>query len=162
MPHLFDALCDLAELALGCKTCKTRSSGPLQAAAALGIERIGGLVHLSSGNEALEVGVLATPSDCRALAERLLGKPACGAFPDSIVRGAMCELAYLLAGGVRRRMAGSSVGAISVGQPSFLAGDVAPKVGWQVQTTEVELDTITATLVCVRRDANAAPIATPF
>ncbi len=98
--------------------------------------------------------MLATPQDCRALAERLLGKPACGSFPDSIVRGAMCELAYLLAGGVKRRLV--AVGPISVGQPSFLAGSVEAKAGWQVETMEVELDSIAATLVCVTRDGSAA------
>jgi hypothetical protein len=153
MPQLFAALCDLAELALGCKTCKTRpSQAPIEPSRA---EHIGGLVQLSSKGEALEVGVLATPEDCRALAERLLGRPACGAFPDSIVRGAMCELAYLLAGGVKRRMTGSGMGPISVGQPSFFAGGVAAKDGWRVRTTDVELDTIRATLVCVVRDGAA-------
>ena len=111
---------------------------------------------LSSRSAALEVGVLATPEDCRALAERLLGKPAGGTFPDSIVRGAMCELAYLLAGGVKRRMNGVGAGAIVVGQPSFLSGAVEPKDGWQLQTTDVELDTIAATLVCVVRSDTAA------
>jgi hypothetical protein len=154
MPHLFAALCDLAELALGCKTCRTRDPSRAEAGPVLD-ERIGGLVQLSGSLAALEVGVLATPQDCRALAERLLGKPACGTFPDSVVRGAMCELAYLLAGGVKRRMAGNGAGAISVGQPSFFAGVVTPKDGWQLQTTEVELDTITATLVCVVRDDTA-------
>ena len=156
MPHLFAALCDLAELALGCKSCTTRSSVPTGSEHEPGsvAERIGGLVYLSSSHSALEVGVLATPRDCRALTERLLGKPAGGEFPDSIVRGAMCELAYLLAGGVRRRLL--AAGPISVGQPSFLAGDVEAKQGWRVETTEVELDSIAATLVCVKRDDSAA------
>ena len=117
---------------------------------------MGGMVSLWGRRAALEIGVLATPEDCRALAERLLGKAAGSTFPDSIVRRAMCELAYLLAGGVKRRMMGTGVGAISVGQPSFLAGAVATKDGWQVQTVEVELDTIVATLVCVVRDDTAA------
>lgn len=158
MSHLFAALCDLAELALDCKTCRAVDTGqielPLAAESRPARERIGGLVNLSSSHSALKIGVLATPRDCRALAERLLGKPAGGSFPDSIVRGAMCELAYLLAGGVKRRLVAS--GPISVGQPSFLAGGVEAKPGWQVETTEVELDSIAATLVCVRRDGGAA------
>jgi len=156
MPYLFAALCDLAELALGCKSCKTRIlslPAPPRGPGPNG-DRMGGLVYLSSKRASLKVGVLATPGDCRALAERLLGKPASGTFPESIVRGAMCELAYLLAGGVKRRMIGT--GPISVGQPSFLAGAIEPKAGWQVRTTDVELDTIAATLVCVMRDETAA------
>ncbi len=75
MPHLFAALCDLAELALGCKTCKTVDSGQVEMPLALeqppAAERIGGLVYLSSSHSSLKVECWRrrktaerSPSDC--------------------------------------------------------------------------------------------------
>ena len=99
MPYLFDALCDLAELVLGCSACRRvspRAEPPPEPSGT----PMGGLVYLWSGSDALHVGVLAAPRACQALASRLLGKPDL-ALTQLVVRGAMCELAYLLAGGVR-------------------------------------------------------------
>jgi hypothetical protein len=150
MAHLFDALCDLAELALGCHSCKTRPPSGAAASEA----RLGGLVYLSGEQLALHVGVLATPDACRVLAGRLLGK-ASAELSASLVNGAMCELAYLLAGGVRRRLRGG--GLISVGQPCLLEGDLDPWPGWLVRTTEVELDGTQASLIwLVQSEAPAA------
>lgn len=151
MSLLFDALRDLAELALGCRNCRTLDadepgSGPSAA------PPIGGLVLVSGAGAALRVGVLATPVDCARLAQRLLGQPASGHFPPSIVRGAMCELAYLLGGGVKRRL--NQVGELSVGAPAFFEGAVEPHSDWVTSFTHVDLDQIRATLVSVaRRDS---------
>jgi hypothetical protein len=146
MSLLFEAMRDLAELALGCKSC--------QPGAAAGFEDLsrsegymGGLVYLSSGTTALHVGVLATRKDCSRLAGRLLGQVGNAHLPVSLVRGAMCELAYLLAGGVKRRL--NVAGALSVGQPAFFSGAVERRAGWNTRTTHVELDAIRATLVSV-------------
>ena len=117
---------------------------------------MGGLVYLWGDSAALHVGVLAAPRDCNALAGRLLGKPADVALSHLVVRGAMCELAYLLAGGVKRRLfAGDEV---SVGQPCFLEGTIQPRLGWQIQAIDVELDDIPATLVCMTRSEAAAQL----
>jgi hypothetical protein len=148
MPYLFDALCDLAELALGCQSCKTRPPSDVAPDEA----RLGGLVYLTGDQLALHVGVVATPADCRVLAGRLLGKG--GANLSRLeVKGAMCELAYLLAGGVRRRL--SSSGTITVGHPSLLEGRLEPWPGWLVRTTEVEVDGTQASLIALTQ-ADAA------
>jgi hypothetical protein len=142
MPHLFDALCDLAELALGCQSCKTRPPSGFAPDEA----RLGGLVYLSGDQLALHVGVVAARADCRVLAGRLLGKGSAN-LSRLEVKGAMCELAYLLAGGVKRRLRSS--GTISVGHPSLLEGSVDPWPGWLVRTTEVELDGTQASLIAL-------------
>jgi hypothetical protein len=147
MPDLFDALKDLAELALGCTDCRLVPSRHSEATGGAGARR-GGLVYLSSGSTALHVGVLAAPADCDELAKRLLGKRG-EALGEQCVRGAMCELAYLLAGAVRRRLLGS--GEVAVGLPCFLEGRVQAHPGWQVQSSDVALDGIRATLVCIKR-----------
>jgi hypothetical protein len=115
---------------------------------------MGGLVYLWSDSIALHVGVLAAPRDCIALAGRLLGKAEGVVLSHLVVRGGMCELAYLLAGGVKRRLIGA--GEVSVGQPCFLEGMVQPRLGWQVEATDVRLDDTPATLVCLTRSAGAA------
>ena len=150
MAQLFDALCDLAELALGVQSCKSR---PPQAAA-LQVPRMGGLVYLYGDRLAMHVGVLASDASCRFLAGRLLGKEDVLDLSAPVIRGAMCELAYLLGGGVRRRL--HATGSISVGQPCFLEGTVQPRVGWRTQSIEVELDGNAATLVSLVRTDSAS------
>jgi len=152
MPHLFDALRDLAELTLGCTVRRRMPRRDDVLPDSVG-GQMGGLVYLWGESAALHVGVLAAPLACQVLASRLLGKPEGALLSHLVVRGAMCELAYLLAGGVRRRAAASS--ALSVGQPCFLEGTIQPQLGWQVETTEVELDGIAATLVCMTRTAQS-------
>ncbi len=150
MLPLFDALSDLAELTLGCRARRrmpSRGDDVPDSESA----QMGGLVYLWGESAALHVGVLATPLACQVLASRLLGKPEGALLSQLVVRGAMCELVYLLAGGVKRRAAGSAC--LSVGQPCFLEGTIQPRLGWQVETTEVELDGIAATLVCMTRSA---------
>jgi len=149
MSLLFEALRDLADMALGCKSCKASRSEELGALGGLESSCMGGLVYLSGGTTALHVGVLATPKDCSRLAGRLLGQVGDAHLPDSLVRGAMCELAYLLAGGVKRRL--SFAGALSVGQPAYFAGAVERRVGWDTRMTHVELDAMRATLISVAR-----------
>lgn len=97
----------------------------------------------------MHVGVLAAPRDCTLLAGRLLGQTSRESLPESLVRGAMCELAYLLAGGVKRRLTATET--LSVGQPAFFEGEVQPQPDLETQLTYVELDGIRATLVSVAR-----------
>ena len=150
MPHLFDALSDLAELALGCASCNGQEPRDSQPPSGCTPQCMGGLVYLSGETDAMHVGVFASPDHCRSLARCLLGQPVGSELPDSLVRGAMCELAYLLAGGVKRRLL--SIGlATAVGQPSFFEGIAEVRHGWQRRTMDVELDAIRATLVCVTR-----------
>jgi len=146
MPLLFDALRDLSELALGCKLC---CSGITVSHSLADSPPMGGLVYLSNPNASLQVGVLASPAHCSLLAARLLGQNANADLPGSLVRGAMCELSYLLAGGVKRRL--GFMGALSVGQPSFFEGVLEPRVGWVTRMTPVMLDAMRATLVSVTR-----------
>lgn len=108
---------------------------------------MGGLVRLSGTSTALHVGLLATPAHCSVLARRLLGQVADTNLPESLVRGAMCELAYLLAGGVKRRLRFATP--LSVGQPAFFRGAVEHRAGWETRLQKVELDAMSATLVSV-------------
>lgn len=149
MSLLFEALRDLADMALGCKSCKTSRSDELGERDGPAGSFMGGLVYLSGETTALHVGVLATPEDCSRLAGRLLGQVGEAHLPDSLVRGAMCELAYLLAGGVKRRLA--FAGTLSVGQPAYFAGGLERRVGWDTRVTHVELDAMRATLIGVAR-----------
>jgi hypothetical protein len=148
MSLLFEALRDLAESTLGCKSCQPGNSVNLDVPGAQD-SCMGGLVRLSSGTTALHVGVLATREDCTHLARRLLGRPGDDRLPESVVRGAMCKLAYLLASSVKRRL--SFAGEIMVGQPAFFAGAVERRAGWNTRTTHVELDAMRATLISVER-----------
>jgi hypothetical protein len=149
MPHLFDALSDLADLALGCASCNIQAACDSRSSAST-LPCMGGLVYLSGETEAMHVGVFAAPDHCRSLARCLLGQRAGSELPDMLVRGAMCELAYLLAGGVKRRLL--SIGMpTAVGQPSFFDTIAEARHGWQRRTLDVELDAIRATLVCVTR-----------
>ena len=153
MSLLFDSLRDLAELALGCTDCRTRSEASVGPSLPPPARKMGGFVYLSSPNAALEVGVLAAPRDCMLLAARLLGQSSKTNLPESLVRGAMCELAYLLAGGVKRRLTAAE--ALSVGQPMFFNGDLPTQVESPAQLIHVELDGIRATLVSVARTESA-------
>jgi hypothetical protein len=146
MSLLFEALRDLADLALDCKSCKFGGDGAREPRLR-GMSRMGGLVRLSSPSTALHVGLLATPEHCSILAARLLGQVADVELPESLVRGAMCELAYLLAGGVKRRLGFAAV--LSVGQPAFFRGAVECRAGWDTRLLRVELDGMQATLVSV-------------
>ncbi len=154
MPHLFDALNDLADLALGCANCNVEKPNDSQSSSDAPAPCMGGLVHLSgevSGKtETMHVGVFASPEHCHALARCLLGKKGSSQLPDSLVRGAMCELAYLLAGGVKRRLLSLGL-QTAVGQPSFFETIADARHGWQRRTLDVRLDAIRATLVCVTR-----------
>jgi hypothetical protein len=155
MSLLFEALRDLAELALGCTNCRSREA--TADLTAVPVARMGGLVYLSSPSTALHVGVLAGRRECTLLAGRLLGQSSRENLPDSLVRGAMCELAYLLAGGVKRRLPG--VDSISVGQPAFFNGDVLPQPDLETRFIHVELDGIRATLLSVARTDSARLLA---
>lgn len=149
MSLLFEALRDLADMALGCKSCKAGHSEALTGRGGQESCLRGGLVHLSNGTTALHVGVVASPKDCSRLAGRLLGQVGQAALPESLIRGAMCELAYLLAGGVKRRL--TFAGQLSVGQPAYFAGAVERRAGWDTRITHVELDAMRATLISVAR-----------
>lgn len=149
MSLLLAALADLAELALGCSNCRAGLRQTLQAPSLPAGLGAGGVVDLSSPSAALRVGVSATPADCEQLARRLLGQRSADAMSLQLVRGAMCELAYLLAGGVKRRLAGW--GPLTVGQPVYFEGSLTPRSGWDTRTTVVELDGIRATLLGVAR-----------
>jgi hypothetical protein len=148
---LYAALCDLAELVLNCSCTKLPKA---EVSLRADVPQIGGAVDLSSTTASLRVGVLAEPHDCRALAQRLLGGSA-EEHSDATVRGAMCELAYLLAGGVKRRLA--YAGSFSVGAPYRLDGTMPTKAGWMVHTSVVKLDSISATLLWAARDESEPP-----
>lgn len=164
MSLLFEALRDLAELALGCRSCRTVEGEGAAVSTLKHALPMGSLVLVSGSSAALHVGVLAAPGDCASLARRLLGQPASGHFPPSIVRGAMCELSYLLGGGVKRRLnqerarsgAWPPTSDLSVGDPKFFEGSVEPPSDWVTSTTQVDIDHIRATLVSVARCDSAA------
>jgi hypothetical protein len=150
MPHLYEAWRDISELALGTRSCRLLASGSdASAFFADQPQSWGGIVQLNAGDVSVHVGVMAKPEDCPALTKSLLGERAGEAPKIAVVRGAMCELAYLLAGGVRRRLA--TFGDVSVGQPSFIEGRFETRAGWRLHESYVELDGIALTLMCATR-----------
>lgn len=150
MPHLYEAWRDISELALGTRNCRLLASGSdVSAFLAEAPQSWGGVVQLSAGDVSVHVGVLARPEDCPTLTRSLLGDRITELPGETAVRGAMCELAYLLAGGVRRRL--STFGNVSVGQPSFIEGRFETRVGWRLHESYVELDGIALTLMCATR-----------
>jgi hypothetical protein len=150
MPRLYKAWRDISELALGTRSCRLLASGSDVAAfLAEPPQSWGGIVQLSAGDVSVHVGVLAKPEDCPTLARSLLGERIGDVPGETTVRGAMCELAYLLAGGVRRRL--SVFGDVSVGQPTFIEGRFEARDGWRLHESYVELDGIALTLMCATR-----------
>lgn len=146
MPYLFEALRDISDLALGASQCRLLEAVEANLSAAC----FGAITHLRGPIVSAHIGVLASPESCRAVTVRLLGVAPGRAPTEQVVRGAMAELSYLLAGGVRRRL--GSFGSVSVGQPTFLAGRVEERPGWRLKELQAEVDGIGLTLVCATRN----------
>lgn len=150
MPQLFEALCDISDLALAARSCRLLASGDGTLRSLVAPDSRGGVTHLRGPVVSLHVGVLASPEDCRTATQRLLGTRSGDGPSEGVVRGAMCELSYLLAGGVRRRLQG--FGNVSVGQPSFMAGRMEPRSGWRLKEMTADVDGIVLTLLCATRN----------
>ncbi len=150
MPTLFQALCDISELALGARSCRLLASGDGSVRSLVAADCQGGVTHLKGPVVSLHVGVLASPRDCGELTRRLLGARGEKPPSDAVVRGAMCELAYLLGGGVRRRL--QSFGTVSVGQPTVMEGRMDMGPGWRLKELTADVDGIALTLQCATRN----------
>jgi hypothetical protein len=130
--------------------------------AALGADSTYGSGHgaylaLVADDEPIQLGLLAEPAGCQALAKALLGMaPGDDDLEPSDVSDAMCEIANIVAGGLKRRV-GERV-RITLGLPIFVAGHPLPNQQQEVSARALRLGAVTVSLLVLTQKPHAIPI----
>lgn len=117
----------------------------------------GAYLSLVTQDQPLQVGLLAEPAGCQALAKALLGmEPADENLPPGDVSDAMCEIINIVAGGLKRRV--SERLPITLGLPMFVAGHPLPNQQQELSSRSLLIADVVVTLVLLTQKNHAAPI----
>ena len=117
----------------------------------------GAYVGLVAQEEPIQVGLLAEPAGCQMLAKALLGMDAGDEdLPSSDVSDAMCEIINIVAGGLKRRVAGKLP--VTLGLPIFVAGPPLPNQQQEVVAQELQLGSVPVRLLILTQKEHAAPL----
>ena len=97
------------------------------------------------GRPSYELALVASPEGCVALSSAVLGMDITG-MPARVIADAIGELVNMLAGGIKRRLAGGSE--LELGLPLYVTGAIEPSGRQSVVTVPVRFGTIeTAVMV---------------
>lgn len=117
----------------------------------------GAYVGLVAREEPIQVGLLAEPAGCQLLAKALLGMDAADEdLPSSDVSDAMCEIINIVAGGLKRRVAGSL--SVTLGLPIFVAGPPLPNQQQEIVAQELQLGSVAVRLLILTQKEHSAPL----
>jgi len=128
---------EVATVALGLDACEITQGSAVPEGL------IGAYLPLGTNEQPMQVGFLSNPAGCQRLAKALLGM---GAEEDDLapadLSDAISELANVVAGGIKRRVAGGVE--IKLGLPLFVNGSVQPNEHLVIMTAELKLGPIQA------------------
>jgi len=117
----------------------------------------GAYLGLVADDEPIQVGVLVDPAGCQILTKALLGmEPEDGDLEPSDVSDAMCEIANIVAGGLKRRVSGRM--RIALGLPIFVAGHPLPNQQQEVSARGLKLGAVAVTLLVLTQKAHSTPV----
>ena len=117
----------------------------------------GSFIALAGEREAVQVGLSGTPEGCRALAGALLQMPPeeSSSMEHAEVADAVGEVVNIAAGGVKQRLL-PALGAITLGLPIFIHGQVAATDRVETVVAQVQLAGHTFAVVVVRSRKGSA------
>jgi len=154
MQAMHDSVAEVVSVALG-----VENGAPSARRAPLPPGLAGAYLPVFSALGAVQIGVIADAGGCQRLARALLGLSE--EEPDlepSEVRDAVCEIANLVAGGIKRRVPASA--GLELGLPLFIEGSVSPADHIEVLACDIELAPMRA-LTVLYRDARAPGARSP-
>jgi len=115
-------------------------------------QRDGSIISLVGDQESLEIGLFSDTEGCRSLASRMLGMEPEG---EEMVVDAMCELANVLAGLTKRKLAAADA-KFEIGLPLYVRGSIAVGDAAEAVSIPVRLGNAGVEVV-VLRNLNPAP-----
>jgi len=142
MDALLESALELAETTLGCEV--TVDAPPESVS---GIDLTNSLVALVGERTSVQIGIAADDRGCQSLAKLLLG--ADEELTDSDVSDAMGEIANIIGGGVKKRLAGE-FGGMRLGLPVVLMGHLELTRKQRVAQRSILFGETAARLVVVR------------
>jgi hypothetical protein len=98
----------------------------------------GAYVAILGETASMHLGVSTTAEGVQTLARALLGIRGGAALGEKDAADAMCEILNILAGKVKSRMAGQD-GALRLGLPMFIRGEIQPQVGMECAEAVIQL-----------------------
>jgi hypothetical protein len=114
----------------------------------------GAYIAVLSPNNAVHLGLSASPAHCRALARALLGLRRDEALSEADVVDGVSEVMNILAGKVKAGMAGRD-GQLHLGLPMFVQSPVRASAGSEAAAAAVKLGPVECTLRVYRRQRAA-------
>jgi hypothetical protein len=114
----------------------------------------GAYIAILSPNNAVHLGLSATPARCRALARALLGMRHTETLSESDVVDGLSEVMNILAGKVKASMAGRD-GQLHLGLPMFVANPIRSGGESESASADVRLGPVECTLRVYRRQRAA-------
>jgi hypothetical protein len=114
----------------------------------------GAYIAVLSPNNAVHLGLSASPVQCRALARALLGLRHEEELSEADVMDGMSEVMNILAGKVKASMAGRD-GQLHLGLPMFVPNPIRASGGSEAVSAEVRMGPVDCTLRVYRRQRAA-------
>jgi CheY-specific phosphatase CheX len=142
MEALSESAIELAQTTLGCEV--TMDSPPESVA---GLDLTNCLVALVGEGASVQIGLAADPRGCQGLAQLLLAAEE--ELPESDVSDAMGEIANIVGGGVKKRMA-NQFGGMRLGLPVVLQGHLELTRKQRVAQRSVLFGETAARLIVIR------------
>lgn len=133
---------ELAETALGCEFSIDSATDRID-----GADLTGCFIALAGEETSVQIGVASDGDGCQALAQSLLGEES--ALPEADVTDALGEIANILAGGVKKRMAGADP-TMRLSLPLVLQGTLHVTEHQKLALIPVHFGEIPARLLVVR------------
>ncbi len=110
---------------------------------------VGALIPIVSAMSPVQIGVFSDEPSCERLARALLYAAPTDPLTRAEMIDAMCEIANMLAGSVKARVAGYATHA-ALGLPTFVHGPVEAASSTAVDVVPIAVDDLTAFVVIVR------------